>query len=124
LAVSAGDSVTVSLQEQANGDWLITFVNNNSGKSYQLTTQYASSRSSAEWVVEAPSARRGRVLPLDAFGSVSFTQAATVKDGQALSIAEASGRPITMIAQRGRALARPSALDQDGASFNVLQSLL
>ncbi len=124
LAINAGDSVSISLQEQARGDWLISFVNNSSGKSYQLMTHYDSSRSSAEWVVEAPTAQRGRLVPLDAFGTVSFTQAATVKDGNALSVAQAGARPITMIAQRGRPLARPSALDSDGSSFNVLQSLL
>jgi hypothetical protein len=73
-------------------------------------------------VVEAPSARRGRILPLDAFGLVSFTQASTVKDGQSVSIRQAGGHPITMIGQRGQALARPSTLAEDGASFNVLQS--
>jgi hypothetical protein len=124
LPVKAGDSVSVSLQEQAGDDWLIAFVNNSSGKSYQLTTHYSSSRSSAEWVVEAPSARRGRLVPLDAFGSVSFRQAATVKDGTLLTVAEAGGRPITMIAQGRRALARPTALDEDGAGFNVVQSIL
>jgi hypothetical protein len=124
LSISAGDSISVSLQEQVGGVWLITFANNTSGKSYQVTIQYASSRSSAEWVVEAPSARRGRLLPLDAFGSVSFGQASTVKDGQTLSIRQAGGHPITMIGQRGQTLARPSALDEGGANFNVLQSLL
>jgi len=124
LAINAGDSISISLQEQASGDWLISFVNNTSGKNYQLTTRYASSRSSAEWVVEAPTARRGRLVPLDAFGSVSFTQAATVRDGSTLTVAQAGGRPITMIAPRGRALARPSGLDEDGAGFHVLQSLL
>ena len=124
LAINAGDSVSVSLQEQTDGSWLIAFVNNTSGKSYQLTTPYGSSRSSAEWVVEAPTARRGRLLPLDTFGSVSFTQASTVKDGKTVSVAEAGGQPITMIAGRGRPLARPSALDGDGASFHVLQSVL
>jgi hypothetical protein len=124
LVINAGDSVSVSLQEQTDGSWLIAFVNNTSGKSYQLTTQYGSSHSSAEWVVEAPTARRGRLLPLDTFGSVSFTQASTVKDGKTVSVAEAGGQPITMIAGRGRPLARPSALDGDGASFNVLQSVL
>jgi hypothetical protein len=81
LPVNAGDSVTVTVQQQDGGDWLAVFVNNTSGKTYQLTLQYASSRSSAEWVVEAPTARRGRILPLDVFGSVSFTGASTVKDG-------------------------------------------
>ncbi len=124
LSISAGDSVTVSLQQQASGEWLILFANNSTGKSYQVTMSYPSSRSSAEWVVEAPSGRRGRVLPLDAFGSVSFSQASAVKDGQTLSIGQAGGHPITMIGQRGQALVRPSALDESGASFNVLESLL
>jgi hypothetical protein len=124
LTISAGDSVSVSVQQQAGDDWLIAFVNNTSGKSYQVSVQYTSSRSSAEWVVEAPSARRGRLVPLDAFGSVSFTRASTVKNGQPLSIGQAGGHPITMIGQRGRTLARASALDEDGAAFNVMQSLL
>jgi peptidase A4-like protein len=124
LPISAGDSVSISLQEQASGSWLVAFKNNTSGAAYQITVAYASSHSSAEWVVEAPSARRGRILPLDTFGSVSFIQAATVKDAQTLTIAQAGGRPITMIGPRRQALARPSALNQDGASFDVLQSLL
>jgi len=122
LPISAGDSVTISLQEQASGDWLVSFANNTSGKTYQLTVAYASSHSSAEWVVEAPSGQRGRILPLDNFGSVSFTQAMTVKNGQRLTITQADGRPVTMVGQRARPLARPSSLDEDGAGFNVRQS--
>jgi hypothetical protein len=124
LPIRAGDSVSITLQQQSGDDWLVSFANNSSGKSYQQTIRYRSSRSSAEWVVEAPSARRGRILPLDTFGSVSFTQASTVKDGQTVTVAQAGGRGITMIGQRGQALARPSALDADGAGFNVLESLL
>jgi peptidase A4-like protein len=121
LPISAGDSVSISLQEQASGDWLVAFVNNTSGRTYQITIAYASSRSSAEWVVEAPSAQRGRILPLDNFGSVTFTQATTARDGQRLTIGQADGRPVTMVGQRARTLARPSSLDQDGAGFNVQQ---
>jgi Peptidase A4 family len=121
LPINAGDSISVSLQQQAEGDWSIAFVNNTSGKTYQESVQYASSRSSAEWVVEAPSARRGRIVPLDTFGSVMFTQATTLKDGQSVSIAQAGGKPVTMISQRRQALARPSALTEDGASFTVRQ---
>jgi hypothetical protein len=55
---------------------------------------------------------------------VRFTLASTVKGGQTESIAQAGGHPITMIGRRGQALARPSALDEDGAGFDVLQSLL
>ena len=124
LTVNAGDTVSVSLQEQPTGDWLIAFENTTTGKQYQETIQYASSRSSAEWVVEAPMARRGRLVPLDTFGSVAFSQAATTRNGQTMSIGQAGGRPVTMIGQRGRPMARPSQLAADGASFDVQQSLL
>jgi peptidase A4-like protein len=45
LPINAGDSVSFSLQEQGSGSWLIAFVNNTSGRSYQVTIAYASSRS-------------------------------------------------------------------------------
>jgi hypothetical protein len=124
LPINPGDSITISLEQQARDEWLVAFANNTTGKSYQLTVHYASSRSSAEWVEEAPSARRGRLLPLDTFGSVTFTKASAVKDGQVVTVAQAGGRPITMINQVGQALAKPSGLGEDGGSFSVLESLL
>jgi hypothetical protein len=124
LAISAGDSISISIEQTGNGQWEIAYGNNTSGKGYQLTVQYKSSLSSAEWVVEAPSARRGRLLPLDSFGTITFSQAAAVKDGQTVTVAQAGGRAITMISRVGQALARPSGLGDDGASFSVLESLL
>jgi hypothetical protein len=126
LTIKAGDSITVSLslQDQGHNQWLIAYANNTSGESYQLTVSYVSSLSSAEWVVEAPSARRGRLVPLDTFGSVTFTRASAVKDGKVVTIAEAGGRGITMISQVGQALAQPSGLGEDGGSFSVLESVL
>jgi len=124
LPISAGDSITISIEQSANEQWKITFANNTSGKTYELTVQYKSSLSSAEWVVEAPSARRGRLLPLDTFGTITFTRASAVKDGQTVTIAQAGGRAITMISRAGQALASPSGLSDDGGSFSVLESLL
>ena len=124
LPISAGDSISISIEQVANGQWQIAFGNNTSGKTYQLTVQYRSSLSSAEWVVEAPSARRGRLLPLDAFGTITFSQASAVKDGQTVTVAQAGGRGITMISRAGQALASPSGLGDDGGSFSVLESLL
>jgi len=67
LQVHAGDSVSVSIAEQSPDQWLIHFVNNTTGQTYDTTQTYTSSHSSAEWVEEAPSGggRRGGVLPLD-----------------------------------------------------------
>lgn len=124
LPINAGDSITISVEQQGPNLWQVSYTNNTSGKSLQLSVPYQSSLSSAEWVVEAPSARRGRLLPLDSFGSVSFTQASAVKNGQTVSIAQAGARPITMISQVGQALASPSVLGDDGGSFSVLESVL
>ena len=118
LAVKPGDSVTVTIAEQSTDLWLITIKNNTTGKSYRGVEQYSSTHSSAEWVQEAPSAGR-RVLPLDNFGTVGFTSGSAVRDGQSVSIAQSGAEPITMIDSRGQALATPSGLGTDGASFSV-----
>jgi hypothetical protein len=122
LPVHAGDSVTVSISEQAPDQWLIDFKNNTTGQTYQTTRQYASSHSSAEWVEEAPSGGRGGVLPLDNFGTIQFTGGSTVKDGQTVNIADAGARAITMIGNNNQALAVPSNLADDGASFSVART--
>jgi hypothetical protein len=120
LQVHAGDSITVSIADQGDDNWLIQFTNNTTGQSYETTRQYSSSHSSAEWVEEAPSGGRGGgVLPLDNFGTVQFSNASTVKDGQTDTIAAAGGRPITMDGNNDQALAVPSNLGDDGASFSV-----
>lgn len=123
LQVHAGDSLTVSIAEQTTNNWLIQFTNNTTGQTYETTRQYTSTHSSAEWVEEAPSGGRGGgVLPLDNFGTVEFSGGSAVKDGVSLSIAGAGARAITMIGSNDQALAVPSALGDDGASFSVART--
>lgn len=119
LTVRAGDSVTVSINQQEPGIWNIAFINHTAGATYDRTVHYESSRSSAEWVTEAPSMLRGGLLPLSNFGSVRFTEGSTIKDDQTLTIAEAGARPIVMINRRNEALATPSILDSSGAGFSI-----
>ena len=119
LALSAGDAVSVSISRQAPDQWLVVFTNTTTHDVYRVTEQYASSGSSAEWVEEAPTAGRGRLLPLDNFGTVAFSQAAAVKDGRSVSVAGAGGRAITMIGATGEPLAEPSELGGDGSSFTI-----
>jgi hypothetical protein len=119
LAVHPGDSVSVSIDEQSAGTWQIAFTNNTTGQTYQTTVQYTSSNSSAEWIEEAPSAGRGGILPLDDFGSVSFSSASAVKDGQTVNLAESGAKPITLIGANQQPLAVPSAVGSDGSSFSV-----
>ena len=122
LRVHAGDSITVSITEQSPDQWLIEFSNNTTGQTYQQPQQYASSHSSAEWVEEAPSAGRSGVLPLSNFGTIQFSKGSAVKDGQSLSIASSGAKAITMVSNNDQALAVPSPLGTDGASFSVART--
>jgi peptidase A4-like protein len=122
LVVHPGDGITVSITQQGTGNWLISLQNVTTGQNFQVTQRYASSLSSAEWVVEAPSSGRNRLLPLDDFGTIAFTNASAMQNGQSVSIAEAEGKPITLLSSTGQALAEPSSLGPDGASFSVTRT--
>jgi hypothetical protein len=121
LDVAPGDSVTVTITEQSNGEWLIAMVNNTTKSSYQRAVQYNSSRSSAEWIQEAPSAGRG-VVPLDDFGSVRFTGGSAVRDGKTLNLSALGATPVAMVNRAGQAIAQPSTLGADGNSFAVTRT--
>jgi hypothetical protein len=118
LTVLPGDTVTVSVDQQAGDNWLFSFTNVTSGQALQRTVQYSSTLSSAEWIEEAPFARQ-RVLPISLFGSLTFSNASAVKDGQSLTIADLAARSISLIDDAGRSVAVPSPLGFDGASFTV-----
>ena len=121
LNVTAGDSVTVSITEQSSGQWLISMTNNTTKSSYQRTVTYASSRSSAEWVQEAPSSGRG-IIPLDDFGTVRFTDGSAVRDGKMMGLSALGATPVAMINRSGQAIAQPSTIGPDGSSFAVTRT--
>jgi hypothetical protein len=123
VAVVPGDSVTVSIDEQGagSGNWQISITNNTSGQTYQKTVQYASSESSAEWIMEAPSGSSG-VLPLDNFNSVSFTAASTIQNGQTVDLSQTGAQPITMLNANNQPLAVPSTIGNNGSSFSVART--
>jgi len=122
LRIGPGNSIRVAIDQQGPELWLIAFANLSSGQTYQVTKHYASSLTSAEWVEEAPSAGRRRVLPLDNFGTVRFSQASVVRDTQVLNIAQSGAHSITMITPTGQHLAEPSAVGDDGESFSVTRT--
>ncbi|HJZ49704.1 MAG TPA: G1 family glutamic endopeptidase [Roseiflexaceae bacterium] len=119
LKVSPGDTVSVSITQQPDETWQIRIRNTTTGQSYEKSVTYQSSRSSAEWIEESPAVGRRTLLPLDNFGTVRFTGATTVEEGQQRTIAQAGGQAITMSSRTGQSLAQPSALGSDGASFSV-----
>jgi len=121
LTVTAGDSVTVTITQQSGNDWLIAIKNNTTNGAYNITVQYSSSNSSAEWVQEAPSIGRG-LVSLDQFGVVQFSGASAVRDGRKMSAAALGAKAITMINGQGQAVAQPSTIASDGASFTVART--
>jgi peptidase A4-like protein len=118
LDVAPGDSVTVTITEKTSGQWLLSLVNNTTKDAYQRTVSYSSSRSSAEWVQEAPSSGRS-IIPLDDFGSVRFTTGSAVRDGKTLGLSALGATPVAMINRSGQVIAQPSTLGADGSSFAV-----
>jgi hypothetical protein len=122
LVVSAGDTVNVAITQQSGETWQIRIRDTTTGQSYQKRVTYASSRSSAEWIEEAPAVGRRTLLPLDNFGTINFTNATTVEDGQQHNIAQAGGQAITLASRTGEPAAQPSVLGDDGASFSVTRT--
>jgi hypothetical protein len=136
LDIAAGDTVGVSITQQSDGTWLILIKDTTSGQSFQKKLSYNSSLSSAEWIEESPTIGRRTLLPLDNFGTVTFTNATTVENGKPRTIAQAGGKPVTMYSsttqgrrgrgqpggQAGQPLAQPSALGADGSSFSVTRT--
>jgi hypothetical protein len=118
LGVSAGDTVSVTITEQSTGLWLIDMKNVTTGKTYTTTIRYNTSKSSAEWIQEAPSIGRS-IAPLDNFGSVKFTAGSVVVDGKKQTIGGAGAKAVTMADGANVPLAIPSAIGADGQSFAV-----
>ena len=121
LTVNPGDTITVSLTQQASGSWQISIQDKTTGQNFQTTVLYNSSQSSAEWIEEAPAAASVglRIVTLDDFGQVQFQNGTATEGGRQVTIAQAGGQPITMYGRGGQPLAQPSPLGSDGSSFTV-----
>lgn len=87
------------------------------------TTVKTANRSSAEWVVEAPSSYRG-VLPLADFGTTAFADCLATINGYTGPIDSFTYDPMTMETTAGVAKATPSGLTDttDGSGFTVTWS--
>jgi hypothetical protein len=121
LKVRGGDKVVVSVSERTTNKWNISFTNLTTGKTYEINVPYISSHSSAEWIEEMPATRIAGELsfiPLDNFGSVSFSGGYTFADGNQYTILSSGAQSITM-GRGALSLATPSLLSTDGGGFSV-----
>ena len=87
MTISAGNSITASVEYLTSGahsgqfELTITDTSRTNDSFTIYATDAQAQRSSAEWVVEAPSSNDG-VLPLANFGSVAFTSASATINGK------------------------------------------
>src|SRR5262245_31193856 len=81
VTVRPGDSVSARVQYVA-GQYLLQISNQTNGKSFSVARSMpGAERSSAEWIVEAPSSDYG-VLPLANFGTTTITGATATVNGE------------------------------------------
>jgi hypothetical protein len=101
MTAAAGDSITASVQYLSSGahagEFQLSITDtsraNDSFTTYQTASQAA--RSSAEWIVEAPSSSSG-VLTLADFSSVTFTNASATINGVAGPIDDSKWQAIAI----------------------------
>jgi Peptidase A4 family len=118
MSIHPGDAIAASVAASDTGDFTLSITNTTTAESFTTTRALPrAARSSAEWIVEAPSS--SGVLPLAPFTPVTFTEASFAVDGgTAGPISSAPNVQITMANPSG-AKATPSTLDSTGTSFTV-----
>jgi len=121
MNVNPGDSITASIIESPSGLWTISLRDNSDGNAFSQSFAYSSSESSAEWIEEAPSNGQTQV-PLDDFGSVTFTDASTIINGQSVNLSQSGAKPVIMLDSEDQILAAASAISSNGSSFTVARS--
>jgi hypothetical protein len=116
--VSPGDTMTAEVRYAGSNQYVLTLADSTAGWSYTTTqTSTVAERSSAEWVVEAPSL--GRVLPLADFATVTLTGCTAKLGGTTAPIGNWLNDKMTMVTRRGAVKAQPSDLSGGGSSFSV-----
>jgi hypothetical protein len=113
--VTPGDNVTVNISQVAGNTWSIALTD--AGKwSWSKDVTYASSESSAEWILEAPTLVAQTILA--PVGTVHFGPTSTYTAG-GVTHTIADGDPTQINLSPGVVNeATPSALAADGQSFN------
>jgi hypothetical protein len=127
LTIHPGNIVSAEVHFTGS-KFTVTLKDLNTSKSFTKSASVTASRSSAEWIAEAPASSSG-VLPLADFGKVHFGPDATNVTGSGKATISGSTKAIgafsgaveiTMINNHGTATkASPSPLSPNGSSFNV-----
>jgi hypothetical protein len=123
LTISPGDKMSASVTTDGLGTFTLQMTDNTTGQSFSTTQSSTSAqRSSAEWIVEAPSSFFG-ILPLANFGTVNFSSAQATINGTpgAIDNANWQNTSIDMVNRSGTTIAHTSGLTDTNStsSFSV-----
>jgi hypothetical protein len=111
--VTPGNHISVNVHQVSSRTWSIS-VTDQGHWSWSRQFHYNSSRSSADWILEAPSNGFGQTYPLAHVGTVHFGPTSTyTASGASHTIGQ--GHPIRIILKGGEAT--PSSLGSDRQSF-------
>jgi hypothetical protein len=116
LQIGPGDWVFVDIHELTFNQWQVTIVDGQ--QVFQRQIQYPSSHSSAEWIVEDPSASRG-LVPLAMVTGANFANMMAIANGQPTAPAQLSPQVAVLVGPNRQVEASPSPLGPDGNSFGV-----
>jgi len=109
IPVTAGDEVTVSISQTAGTTWHIAVTDDSTTQTFATDQPYAGPGTSAEWIVEAPSAGVDLQYPLAVFSpAVTFTNLAFTGPENALTE--------LVMRQAGKIVATPSVPSATGFS--------
>jgi hypothetical protein len=114
--VKPGDRISVKIGQVSSKKWKISMKDSGRWR-WSKTVSYHSSRSSAEWILEAPTVIAQTLLA--PVGTVHFGPTSTFKSGRrADTIAQGNPTKIVLSAAGLFAEATPSALSSNGRLFN------
>jgi hypothetical protein len=113
--VNKGDRIAVSVRRLASHRWRIALSDRGHWR-WSKNVSYSSSRSSAEWILEAPSIGFGQP-PLAGVGTVHFGPTANYATGSGTRPL-GQGHPVRILLTGQAGPATPSALAHRGQSFN------
>lgn len=116
--VNPGDVVSVNITNTTGNTWNISISDSTRGWTFAKTLTYASSRSSAEWILEAPTLAVVQTIPAPV-GVAHFGPTSTFNQGGTKTIAQGNPTMIDMGLGIGPNEATPSPLASNGQSFDV-----
>lgn len=123
MDVSPGDKIaaSITLVDATKNEWSLEIVDATKGQSFSQNFFYASSRLSAEWIVEKPTVNN-ILSSLADFGSVTITDAKVTMNTNAGTISDFPFSQFTIYDRQNRELVTVSSLISNGSSFTVKYS--